>query len=285
MRRAALITTLAAMAALPFLGGCVPQDKYDQLLTANRSLQEQLVQVEEERDMARGGLNVAQVEMKQMMESYDALQSRYNELSESFSRLEGESATSLRRISKLELGPLPLEVQSALEELAMAHPDVLYFDPQQGMLRFSSDFTFDLGSADLRTDAFVTIQALAGILNEPSARSLEARIVGHTDSVRIGKPETRALHPTNMHLSVHRSISVRDALTSAGVSPTRLQVAGYGEFRPVVPNNTRGAAENRRVEIYLVPMPESAMRFSQMQQAEDADSTAVVDPAVEEPMK
>ena len=57
-----------------------------------------------------------------------------------------------------------------------------------------------------------------------------------------------------MHLSAHRAISVRDALVGDGVSANRMQIAGYGEFRPIVPNGPNGAAANRRVEIYLTPL-------------------------------
>ncbi|NCF41171.1 MAG: OmpA family protein, partial [Planctomycetia bacterium] len=65
----------------------------------------------------------------------------------------------------------------------------------------------------------------------------------------------RAKHPTNMHLSTHRAISVRDALVKDGIAANRVQVAGYGEFRPVAENGKRGSATNRRVEIFLTPMP------------------------------
>ena len=34
-----------------------------------------------------------------------------------------------------------------------------------------------------------------------------------------------------------------------------MSVAGYGEYRPVVPNTAGGAEANRRVELYLVAMP------------------------------
>ena len=59
-----------------------------------------------------------------------------------------------------------------------------------------------------------------------------------------------------MHLSVSRAISVRSALTPAGIDETRIQVAGYGEFRPITTNGAKGAAENRRVELFLFPMTE-----------------------------
>jgi len=41
---------------------------------------------------------------------------------------------------------------------------------------------------------------------------------------------------------------------SDGVAANRMQVAGYGEYRPVVANGANGAAANRRVEIFLSPM-------------------------------
>ena len=256
MRRAARLSLALAAGSLPMLAfGCVPQNKYDNLLTANRSLQEQIVGVEEERDESREGLRSAQEQLAQVRSSYDSLQGRYGTLESSFDELDRNNDEYLNRIARLQIGPLPAELESALEDLARAHPEVLTFDARRGMLRFASDFTFDLGSTALKDDAMTTLTALARILNEPVASSLEARVMGHTDNVPIRRAETLRQHPTNMHLSVHRSIAVRDALVNAGVDAVRIQVAGYGPYRPVVANGARGAAENRRVEIYLAAMP------------------------------
>ncbi|MCK5175184.1 MAG: OmpA family protein, partial [Planctomycetes bacterium] len=62
-------------------------------------------------------------------------------------------------------------------------------------------------------------------------------------------------HPTNWHLSVHRAISVLNVMTQNKVSPKRLSVRGFGEFRPAEPNKAdkKGNAANRRVEIFIVP--------------------------------
>ena len=283
MRPIARLIALSALAITPLLAlGCVPQDRYDNLITTNRSLQQQLVDTEAERDEALGRVGSVQDQLTRINANNQRLQSRYDELRMAFDHLETDNDEYLRRIAQLEIGPLPLEVESALVELAASHPDVLTFDAKHGMLRFSSDLTFDLGSVELKTDAAATIQALAGILNDRAAMGLEAHVIGHTDNVRIARPETRRQHPTNMHLSVHRAISVRDALTTAGIDPVRLQVAGYGEFRPVVPNGSRGAAENRRVEIFLAPMPRLAVMPTT---APDQPATTAVDPQTEEPMK
>ena len=132
----------------------------------------------------------------------------------------------LRRVSQLEFGPLPIELEIALDQLAAAYPELLSFDAAHGLLRFSSDFTFDLGSAELRTDAEATLVTLADILNSDDASSFELRLIGHTDNVPVERPSTRQRHPTNVHLSVHRAISVRDLLVAAGVEAARIQVAG-----------------------------------------------------------
>jgi chemotaxis protein MotB len=247
---------LAPLLAIMLMSvGCVPQDRYDQLLMSNRSLQEQLSAVESERDTARGNLDTVRRQLTRATENINELQAENSRLNRDLTGLAQDYDSLLRRVSDLEIGPLPEEVESAIQELAARYPDVLTFDARRGLLRFASDFTFDLGSVELKPDAVATLQQLARILNSEAARELEARIVGHTDNVPIRRAETLRHHPTNMHLSVHRAISVRDRLVNDGVDSVRIQVAGYGPYRPVVPHRTGGTPENRRVEVFLVPMP------------------------------
>jgi len=80
-------------------------------------------------------------------------------------------------------------------------------------------------------------------------------IFPHTDDIPIQKPDTRAKHPTNWHLSAHRAISVLEIMTGNKLDAERLSVRGFGEYRPIVPNapSRKGNPQNRRVEIYIVP--------------------------------
>jgi len=250
------MTLMSLFAVMLISVGCVPQDRYDQLLMSNRSLQEQLSSAESDRDTARGNLETVRRQLNRATENINELQSENSRLTREVQMLAGEYDALLRRVSDLEIGPLPEEVETAIQELAASYPDVLSFDARRGMLRFASDFTFDLGSVELKPDAVATIGELARILNSDAARGLEARIIGHTDNVPIRRAETLRHHPTNMHLSVHRAISVRDRMVSDGVDAPRMQVAGYGPHRPAVPHRTGGTPENRRVEIFLVPMPD-----------------------------
>ena len=283
MRRATPMTPAAvimtAFIAPVLIGtGCVQQNKYDDTVLATHSLKEQLVASERESSTAvanleevRGQLIEAKATNASLREQVAAINSDFTEQANKYDEL-------LRRVSQIEFGPLPVELEMALDHLASAYPDLLSFDADHGVLRFSSDFSFDLGSAELRADAESTIVTLADILNSEEASPFELRLIGHTDNVPVERPSTLRRHPSNIHLSVHRAISVRDSLVAAGVEPARIQVAGYGEFRPIVLNGTKGAAENRRVELVMVPrQPEVATRRT----------TPVDDewPVIEEPMK
>jgi chemotaxis protein MotB len=148
---------------------------------------------------------------------------------------------------------LPMELSVMLEDFAENNPMVT-FDKETGKLKFKSDLLFELGSDKVAASAVSSIQAISGIMKTDEAKDFDVIIAGHTDDVPIGKPETRAKHPTNWHLSVHRAISVLNAMVKSGVKPTRLSVRGFGEYRPIAPNapKNKGNAVNRRVEMFIV---------------------------------
>jgi chemotaxis protein MotB len=114
---------------------------------------------------------------------------------------------------------------------------------------------FESGSDNVEATAAKSIGTLCAILNSEQGRKFDIIIAGHTDDLRISKPATREKHPTNWHLSAHRAISVLDIMTNNQIAPERVSVRGFGEFRPVAPNqpNKKGNPQNRRVEIYIVP--------------------------------
>ncbi len=225
--------------------GCVQQDAHDRTLLTARTQDEQIVRLQQELDVATANLTTAKTEI-------ESLEGEIGQLETAIDTEARKSERWMRRVSQF--GPLPLELEIALEQLANQYPEVLGFDPGEGVLRFSSDFTFDLGSVQLKPEAAATIATLAGILNDVEASAFELYVIGHTDNVPVQRPVTRQKHPTNVHLAVHRAISVRDSLVDAGVEPARMLVAGYGPYRPMVANGPKGAPENRRVELLLVPL-------------------------------
>jgi outer membrane protein OmpA-like peptidoglycan-associated protein len=107
---------------------------------------------------------------------------------------------------------------------------------------YAKTILFDTGKASIKKQSAEVLNDIVGILNEYS--NAQFNIEGHTDSVGSAK--------LNKSLSQSRAKSVMDYLVNNGISPERLNYAGYGEERPLDSNKTRaGRARNRRVEINL----------------------------------
>ena len=103
--------------------------------------------------------------------------------------------------------------------------------------------------------------------------------------MRISKPATLKEHPTNVHLSAHRAISVREALVRDGVGSNRFMIGGYGEFRPIATNARNGNEKNRRVEVYLVAMPTNSLSPSEAAPTVASPTTTAPAASTEENLK
>ncbi len=234
------------------LGGCVGQGEYDKVVETNRALTDKNITLQRERDENRSALELQRNTLARAEAALAELRNQNLSLADALKKA-GFDLDDLRKaMADLEIGPLDEATDKALAELAAQYPDLITYDSARGMLRFASDLTFASGSADVNDSARSSLSALARILTSPSAAGYDVHIVGHTDAQRIGGV-TAQKHPTNVHLSAHRSISVRSALASMSVPGDRMMVAGWGEFRPAVPNTpgTGNTPANRRVEIFL----------------------------------
>ncbi|HTN54165.1 MAG TPA: OmpA family protein, partial [Anaeromyxobacter sp.] len=105
---------------------------------------------------------------------------------------------------------------------------------------------FASGSATIGREGRQALHAVADALRNVQGRTI--RVEGHTDNV----PTAGGAFPTNWELSSARALAVVRYLQEAGLDPTRLAAAGYGEFQPVASNDTpEGRSQNRRIEIVL----------------------------------
>ena len=116
---------------------------------------------------------------------------------------------------------------------------------QQVTVRISADVLFDFNRATLTETARRRIAALADRLRGVSGT---VTVSGHTDS--IGADDY------NLDLSERRAQAVKTELERAlQGAPLQIEAKGYGETRPVAPNeqggkdNPEGRAKNRRVDI------------------------------------
>jgi flagellar motor protein MotB len=165
-----------------------------------------------------------------------------------------ENMINSMRDKLMGVSPLPVELNSALEDLARGS-DMIEYDASRGLVKFKSDLLFEKGSDDVTATAAGSVKALCGILNTETAKQFHIIVAGHTDDVPIQKPQTLVEHPTNRHLSSHRAIAVVEVMEKSGIESTRLSTRGFGEYRPVEANAAakKGNPKNRRVEIYIVP--------------------------------
>lgn len=119
-------------------------------------------------------------------------------------------------------------------------------DPRGVVISVSSDnVLFATGSTALSSLGRRVIAAIADVVRRYSE---EVVVEGHTDDV----PLRRAGY-SNWNLSTDRAVAVVERLhRNHGVGQRRLVASGYGEFRPLVPNNSStNRSRNRRVDVLL----------------------------------
>jgi len=254
---------MAAAAALALagslgLGGCTGAREADDLYATNRALEERNLMMQQELQAKENTIGLLRTRVGEADDTVAQVRDRNAALQSDLRRLEERFRSLSGRLDEVSVGAVDPATERALEQLAEANPQLLTYDARRGMLRFNSDVTFAPGSDDVSSEARTALRQIAEVLAQAS-EAYDLRIVGHTDSVRPSRPATLREHPTNMHLSVHRAIAVRNELASAGIPAPRMEVAGWGEFRPAAPNNpTGGTPANRRVELFIVPSSTSA---------------------------
>jgi chemotaxis protein MotB len=129
------------------------------------------------------------------------------------------------------------------------------------LISLPNDVLFDSGSATLKKAGQDAVAQVAQALAEFSDRQF--LVAGHTDDQPI---HTRRF-PSNWELSTERAVTVTRFLIEKGMKPDSLGALGYGEFDPVVPNDSpEHRAQNRRIEIQLQPNLSELPSMDELQQ-------------------
>jgi chemotaxis protein MotB len=256
MRLATVSVISFVCAAMIITSGCVSEQQFKDLKLQNASQERRIKELESQ-------LQTATLELDQAKRQVEALSGKgsieMQALQQKVAALEDEIAKKKALIEAMQkqlLGAtqLPAELSSMLEDWAKGS-DLVSFDAARGIVKFKSDLLFEKGSDEVAPNAMEAVKALCGILNTDQAKEFDIIIAGHTDDLPILKPETKAKHPSNWYLSAHRAISVLDVMTGNGIVSERASIRGFGEYRPIVPNepDKKGNPQNRRVEIYIIP--------------------------------
>jgi chemotaxis protein MotB len=270
-------TQTLLLGALAFMTGCVSTGKYDAAVADAAQLRTALgVAAEHDRaqreDAARAGadLDVSRAETQRCRAALDdsiavnqELQSALAQSGKNADKLladKGALAVSLDqtkgRLEELRRAQAAAEARSALfRDLALRLRHIIDAGDLQVTLRsgrmvlvLPNDVLFASGKSSVEPRGKETLAQLGAVLAELPSRRFQ--VSGHTDN----EPIRHSAFGSNWQLSAERALEVVSLLIQAGMKPETLSAAGYGEFDPVIGNDTaEGKAKNRRIEITLQP--------------------------------
>jgi flagellar motor protein MotB len=122
---------------------------------------------------------------------------------------------------------------------------------QGNRLIFYPVIHFDSASANIKSEFYPVLDDMMKII--PNFQS-PLIIEGHTDNIPISTSE----YPSNSELSASRAEAVKNYLvTKHGIPAAMVRTQGFGETRPLVPNNSaENLYHNRRAEVHIEIIPE-----------------------------
>jgi chemotaxis protein MotB len=279
---------------LVLLAGCVSQSKYDDLKAQYDRAQAQLgerqerigklgARVENERaenaklqsenarardqvavlDDERAKLEVEQrrlaVELTTALEERNRLTKSTEQLRDALAQLALRKAEADRRVAEFK------ELLVRFKDLIDAGTLRVTISDGRMVLQLPTDVLFESGSARLSKTGRDAIAEVTRVLKEVPNRRYQ--IEGHTDNVPIHNPQYRS----NWELAAARGLGVVRAMNEAGMDSTLLSAASYGEFHPTATNETpEGRAQNRRIELILVPDLSRLPGYEELQQVVQA---------------
>ncbi|HEY3699315.1 MAG TPA: OmpA family protein, partial [Spongiibacteraceae bacterium] len=149
-------------------------------------------------------------------------------------------------------GDMPDEFKQIANKIEQAFGDLMKQDlvtlrgnEEWLEVEMRSSLLFDSGDATLSHNALELLGKVSEILKD---QKNAVRVEGFTDNV----PIRTARYPSNWQLSSARAAAVVQLFIEQGIDASRLMAAGYGEFQPVVANDTpENRARNRRVVLMI----------------------------------
>ena len=138
------------------------------------------------------------------------------------------------------------QIKELEEQTAGTGVDVSETDGGEAILvNLPDGVTFSTGSYTISPGFRDLLDRVAGSLRQYPNSLID--VYGHTDSTGSDQ--------YNQALSQRRANAVSSYLATQGVSQQRMIAQGFGESRPIADNSSEaGRAQNRRVEIQIVPL-------------------------------
>lgn len=129
-----------------------------------------------------------------------------------------------------------------------ANPEPLHIDIpldpiEKGSVTTLKNIFFDLDKYELKEQSITELRKVAEFLK--NNKEVEVEISGHTDDT--------GTEAYNMELSKNRAKAVYDFLVESQINPQRLSYQGFGQNKPLVPNDSeKNRSLNRRIEFEIL---------------------------------
>ena len=160
--------------------------------------------------------------------------------------LGGKQPLSFDYLIKREKMKIKMKMSASLKKALSEEKEFEIFTTKEGVvLKLPGKVLFDTGKAELKPKAKTLLNKVAPLFKQ---YPYPVRVEGHTDNVPIHTEK----YPSNWELSAARAVNVVRYLQGKGLSKEKVFAVGYGEYRPLVSNDTpEHRALNRRVEIVI----------------------------------
>lgn len=138
------------------------------------------------------------------------------------------------------------KMEILLEKKGLQKFSNVKIDKQGIKIIFANPILFDSGKAELKSKGKSILREVVQAIKDLDN---EITVEGYTDNIPIRSRK----FPSNWELSAARAFSVVKQIIQEGIPPERLSARGYGEYRPLYPNDTKEhRALNRRIEINIL---------------------------------
>lgn len=157
------------------------------------------------------------------------------------------AATKAEQMTSEKEVQLAAKMKEHLSDKGMGTDAEVRINEQKIRIMLSSPILFDSGRSELKTSSYPIMHEVAALIKDIPNRIV---IEGHTDNQPVNTSEFKS----NWELSAARAFSVvRYFIEKEKLDPERLAGLGYGEYRPLLANDSEAnRSKNRRVEVNII---------------------------------
>jgi chemotaxis protein MotB len=181
-------------------------------------------------------------------EKSKAMEQKIADLEKENAGLKQQIAESQKKVQEAEAKSAQYEqLSSSLQEQITSGKVEISELKGKMTVKLKDKVVFSSASAALTDEGKKALDAVADAFKNLKGKSV--LVAGYTDDVPVSP---KSGFKDNWALSSARAQNVVRYLQSKGVPPSMLAAAGFGEFRPIAPNDTpANRSQNRRIEIAL----------------------------------